>query len=105
MKTFEEFRVVCEMIADELHAMIEVKEYREYNWCSIVFMTDKFGGNYASFHYDLRTGVITNWYGYPDEKKINGIGELLKIVQESKEEMERNRDLDAIYDRINEEYY
>lgn len=101
---YETFVQVCKDIANNLHTMIEVKEYKEYGWASIAFMTDKFGGVYVHLHYDLKTNKVVNWYGQKNEQEVNDISFLSYFVKSERDKLLQKRDLNEIYEQVNSEY-
>lgn len=101
---YEIFEVFCEALAKNLHTIVECSRYDDYGWASVDFMTDKFGGGYAHFHYDLKTNVITYNFGYPDSKVINDISELPSLVKARRDYMLKARDMDGLYKFINDQY-
>lgn len=102
--SFWELVDVCSRIANELQTMIEVKEYPQYNWGGISFMTDKFGGTYVNLHYDYNTGVVTNWFGSEDAQEIYDEDQLRELVKREMNRMLQDRDLSYIYEMVNSEY-
>ena len=84
--------------------MVEKHEYPNYGWGSVVFMTDKFGGVYANFHFDFATGKVVNWFGQKDEAEMPDFKTLEKTVVLAKAKLEKSRDLGKIYKMINDEY-
>lgn len=102
--TFENFVKQCKEIAKNLQTIVEVKEYAQYGWAAIAFITDKFGGTYVNLHYDLNTNKVVNWYGHKDAREINDISFLSYFVNaEMKKELAR-RDLNKVYEMVNAEY-
>lgn len=91
-------------IAERLHTMVDVKIYTEYNFAQVTYMTDKFGGSYASYHIDLSTGVVTLNYGYNDAHIMSDMNEIEDITMTKMQEMLEKRDLKYISDMINSEY-
>ena len=102
--TFENFVSVCKEIANNLQTICEVKEYPEYGWAAIAFMTDKFGGTYINLHYDFQTNEIVNWYGHKDAREIKDISFLSYFVKNEMEKEMKARDLNAVYNMVNAEY-
>ncbi len=102
--TFDYFVSICKEIANNLQTMCEVKEYTEYGWAAIAFMTDKFGGTYINLHYDLQTNEIVNWYGHKNARKIEDISFLSDFVRDEMNKELKARDLSAVCDMINAEY-
>lgn len=102
--SFESFSNLCKEIANNLHTMCEVKEYPEYGWAAIAFMTDKFGGTYVNLHYDLKTNEVVNWYGHKDERRINDLSFLSYFVKEEMKKEISKRNLSQVYEMVNDEY-
>ena len=102
--SFESFSNLCKEIANNLHTMCEVKEYPEYGWAAIAFMTDKFGGTYINLHYNLHTNEIINWYGHKNAREIKDISFLSYFVRSEMEKEMKARDINAVYEMINAEY-
>ena len=94
----------CENLAHELHTMMETREYKEFGWSSIVFKTDKFGGDYVNLHYDLNTGVVTNWYGTEHARVIDTLEQLRMMVKYYMKKMLKSRDMNDVSDFINSQY-
>lgn len=94
----------CKTIAKNLETMVEIKECQQCGWAVVAFMTDKFGGTYVNLHYDLNTGKITNWYGHKDARDINDVSFLSYFIREERDKMLAARNLQEIYERLNEEY-
>ena len=94
----------CENLANELHTMMEAREYAEFGWASICFETDKFGGTYVCLHYDLKTGVVTNWYGSEHARVIDTLDQLRMMVKYYMKKMLKSRDMNAVSDFINSQY-
>ncbi len=106
MKTsnFNDFANTCKTIANNLHTMVEVKDYSKYGWGQVSFMTDAFGGTYVCLHFDMNTGKVTNWFGSKDAREINDLSFLSYFVSSEMKKMIKARNLREIYDRINDEY-
>ena len=104
MTGFDSFVQLCKTIADDLQTIVEVKEYREYGWAGIAFMTDHFGGIYINFHYDLKTDKVVNWYGHKDAEEITDYKLLPNFVKEKMNKELKSRDFEALYEMINAEY-
>ncbi len=102
--TFDNFVNLCKEIANNLQTICEVKEYKEYGWAAIAFMTDKFGGTYINLHYDLQTNEIVNWYGQKNAREIKDISFLSYFVKEEMEKELKSRDLNKVYEMVNAEY-
>ncbi len=101
---FDNFVKQCKEIAKNLQTIIEVKEYPQYGWAAIAFMTDNFGGTYVNLHYDLKTNKIVNWYGSKDAREINDISFLSYFVKEEMKKEISKRNLTQVYELINAEY-
>ena len=104
VNTFDLFVSICKLIAQEQHTLEDHREYHEYRWGAVWFMTDKFGGTYAQFHYDLTTGTVTYAKGQPEEEEVTTLQRLVEIINTQRRRLLRVRDLGAVYARINEEY-
>ena len=102
--SFNELTSICKNLASELHTMMEVHEYTQYGWAAISFMTDKFGGTYVHLHYDLKTGVVTNWYGSDHARVVETLDQLRMMVKYYMKKMLKARDMKALSDFINEQY-
>lgn len=102
--TYLTFVMGCENIAKELHTMMEAKKYDKYGWASIAFMTDKFGGVYVHLHYDLNTNKVVNWYGFKNETEITDLQQLKELVRVERDKLLKERDMESIYEQINNEY-
>lgn len=102
--TFESFVKQCKEIANNLQTIIDVKEYPQYGWAAIAFMTDKFGGTYVNLHYDLKTNEVVNWYGHKDERRINDLSFLSYFVKEEMKKEISRRNLSQVYELVNAEY-
>ena len=94
----------CEKLAHELHTIMETREYTEFGWASIVFETDKFGGDYVNLHYDLNTGIVTNWYGSDRARVVDNLDQLKMMVKYYMKKMLKARDMNAVSDFINSQY-
>ena len=84
--------------------MVDIKDYPECGFGVIVFMTDKFGGTYAIFNYDYKKSEVKLNENKEQMKIMKNKNVLKNIVMYKKAMMEKNRNLEEIYDRINEEY-
>ena len=102
--TFSLFASICKYVAEKLLTLEEHKDYPEHQWGSVWFMTDRFGGNYASFHFDATTAEVTYMKGYPQEERVTSLERLVDLVKADKKRMERARDLYAVAEAINREY-
>lgn len=103
-ETYKDLVFACKCLAAFLETLVEIREYKEYGWVSIVFMTDKFGGSYTNLHYDLGTGNLRKDFGTDKELDIDCLSTLYKVVKEDLEHMLEVRDLDYISECINDEY-
>lgn len=105
MTKFNQFEAVCKEIANDLHTIVEVREYSEYGYGQVAFMTDHFGGIYVCLHYDMETGKVTNWYGMKMAKELShNYSELYNLVKHEMKKMLKARDLKEIGELINAEY-
>lgn len=104
LDNFFDLVLICEVIAEGYNTMVEVKEYKEYGWASICFMTDKFGGIYTNLHYDYRTGELRKNYGRPDQMIIHDINTLFRVVWDDMQYMLKHRDFKALNEFINDQY-
>ena len=102
--SYSDLVLACKMLAGMLESIVEVKEYTEYGWVSIAFMTDRFGGCYTNLHYDLGTGELSKDYGTDKEFDIDSLCTLYKVVKNDMERMLEARDLDYISECVNSEY-
>ena len=91
-------------IAKKFHTLVDIKVYPEYNFTSVTYMTDMFGGSYAHFHVDNTTGETVIDYGTPQAISVKEIKKLEEIVETRMNDMLANRDLNNIYELINSEY-
>lgn len=101
---FELFVSICKKIAIVLDTICEVKEYKEYGWAGIAFMTDKFGGDYINLHYDIKTNKVVNWFGTKDAKEITDIKDFLNFVKKERDSMLASRNMEEVAELINEQY-
>ena len=62
-KSFDDFVNWSIEYANDIHTMIDVKDYWEHGFGQIAFMVDKFGGTYCCFNYTFKDGTIiaNNW--------------------------------------------
>ena len=102
--SFNDFVNTCKTIATNLDTMVEIKEYSNYGWGQVSFMTDKFGGTYVCLHFDMKTGKVINWFGHKDAREINDLSFLSYFVKNEMEKMLKARNLKEIYNQINNEY-
>lgn len=100
----QEFVKVCKTIGNNLNTIVDVKDYSQYGWGQVSFMTDRFGGVYVCLHYDMNTKEVVNWYGEKSERRINDISNLSYFVKDEMKKALKERNLDKVYERINEEY-
>ena len=100
---FNEFTNICKNIANDLNTMVEVKDYSKHGWAQVVFMTDKFGGTYAIFHFDTNTNEV-KMQGLVKDTVIRNEEQLRMTVKFNLNKMLENRDITEIYERINDEY-
>lgn len=100
---YQDLAIACKCLAAFLETHVEIKEYREYGWVSIVFKTDNFGGSYTILHYDLGTGNLRKDFGTEKEIDIDRLSTLYQIVKEDMEAMLKERDFGALADFINAE--
>lgn len=103
--SFREFAEICKQIAYDLHTLVEIREYPQYDWASVIFETDKFGGSYLGLHYDYNTGVVTAEYGTDRAQEIYDEDQLRALVKRERDYMLQHRDMQYISDMINAEYY
>ncbi len=89
---------ICTQIACDFRTIVEVKNYPEYRWASICFMTDKFGGVYSILHFSHDTNVLTLNYGSKGERIINTEEELRMIVNQQRKAMLKARNFDDLAD-------
>ena len=105
MTKFNQFAAVCKEIANDLHTIVEVREYSQYGWGQVAFMTDHFGGIYVCLHYDMETGKVTNWYGMKMAKELrHNYSELYNLVKTEMERELKVRNLKQVCEFINAEY-
>jgi len=102
--SFSDFVNWCKIYADNIHTMMEWHTYSEYQFGTVAFMTDKFGGVYCNFNYDFTTGKIINWLGMSIEHEAVSEQDLRNEILTRKREEESKRDLNEISDMINSEY-
>lgn len=103
-ESYKELLFACKCLAAFLETHVDIKEYTEYGWTSIVFKTDNFGGSYTILHYDLGTGELRKDFGTDKELDIDRLSTLYKIVKEDLERELRERDFSKISELINDEY-
>jgi hypothetical protein len=101
---FDEYVRRCKKIARDLNTICEVREYDEFNWARISFMTDHFGGTYVNLHYDMKTGRVVNWYGHEGACEVKNINELASLVEKELARMKKKRDLNLVAEMVNAEY-
>lgn len=103
-ENYKDLVFACKCLAAFLETHVDIKEYEQYGWVSIVFKTDNFGGSYTNLHYDLGTGNLRKDFGTDKELDIDRLSTLYKVVKEDLEHMLKVRDLDYISECINDEY-
>ena len=103
-ENFNDFASTCKTIAENLHTMVDVKDYSDYGWGQVSFMIDNFGGTYVCLHFDMSTGNVTNWFGQKDAREINDMSFLSYFVKSEMEKMFKARNMQDVCDRINTEY-
>jgi len=103
-ENYQDLFLSCKVIAACLETIVEIKEYKEYGWANIAFMTDHFGGVYAIFHYDYGTMELRKDYGKEEELDIDRIKTLYDIVKEENEKAMKARDFEALSEFINDQY-
>ncbi len=103
-RPFKKFVILCQEIAREQNTMMEVKDYPQYGWASVAFMTDKFGGVYVSLHYDHKTRDVVNWFGHDGAVQLESVEQLKNLVKTEKEKLLQVRDLNKVYAMVNAEY-
>lgn len=94
----------CAKIAEELQTNYKQVDYPQYRWSQISFYTDPFGGTYVNLHYDWNTGVVTNWYGTESAYEVGSKKFLRSLIERELYRELKDRDLDYIYEMVNEEY-
>lgn len=104
VNSFSFFASVCKYLAEQLRTLCEVREYTEHGWGQVTFETDRFGGGYASFNYDMRTGAVTYAKGHPEQEDVTTLERLRDIVNTQRKRMLRVRDLRAVSEAVNSEY-
>ena len=104
VRSFSLFVSICKLIAQDLHTLEEHREYPEYGWGSVWFMTDKFGGGYAGFHFDTRTNAVTFAKGHPEEEQVTSLERLIEITDTARRRMLKVRDMNAVSEFINSQY-
>lgn len=102
-KNFEEFKTICEKIANDLHTMVEVHDYNEYGFGTAAFMTDKFGGVYANIKYDFDTNIVSDNFLKENNTFSNYIS-LVHHIDEQRKKMLLKRNMDEVYDFVNFQY-
>ena len=104
VNNFDLFVSICKLIAQDQHTLEDHREYTEQGWGRVTFETDRFGGGYASFNFDLQTDAVTYAKGEPEEEQISSLARLTEIVSTQRRRLLRVRDLRAISERVNAEY-
>lgn len=90
-------------IANILETEFEARHYEQYGYNTYSFMTDRFGGTYVHFHHDLKTDVLTDWYGRKEAQVVR-LEMAMIYVSKKLDEFKKVRNLDEIYEQINAEY-
>lgn len=103
-ENFQEFVKVCKTIGNNLNTIVEVKDYSQYGFGQVSFMTDRFGGTYVCLHYDMNNKEVVNWYGEKNERRINDISFLSYFVKDEMKKALKGRNLDEVYESVNAEY-
>lgn len=101
-KDYNDFIDICKMIANEQHTLIKCNVYEEYKFATASFMTDQFGGNYCNIKYDFKTGEVIDTFF--DNKKFDNLSDLIIHITVCKEQEEKLRNLDEIYNLVNSEH-
>ena len=104
VNSFSLFTSICKYLAEKMHTLEEHREYQEHGFGSVWFMTDKFGGNYAGFHFNLKTSEVTYMKGHPKEERITSLERMTALIEADRKRMMQARDLRAISERVNAEY-
>lgn len=104
VNSFSLFVSVCKLIAQEEHTLEDHREYTECGFGRVTFETDRFGGGYASFNFDLKTNAVTYANGQPEQEEITDLKRLIQIVSTQRKRLLKVRDLKAVAERINAEY-
>lgn len=104
--TFEEVCDICRAIAREQHTKINIHDYPEYNWASIVFMTDKFGGCYLDLHWEHPTQKLILWrHCKKRAREVTSVSQLKTLVSYYRRKEEKVRFADnSLSDFINSQY-
>ena len=101
-KNFKEFRDFSISIAKQLHTIVKFREYENFKYGIVSFMTDQFGGTYTCLKYNF--GDYSKVIDTFTNEEFDNIPDLIIHITKKKEDMEAKRDLDEIYDEINSEY-
>lgn len=87
--------------AERVNTMIEHRECEFFE--SVIFMTDRFGGSYARVmqmaNGDMKLDVMSD-----EPFVINDIESALEMVDKARKKMINDRNLESIYEMINEQY-
>lgn len=90
-KDFNVFIDLCKDIAKKLECQVDVKDYPDYGFKLVAIETDAFGGVFCSFHYDVKTGVITAWKNDKDEVVIKRKADIVPTVMKFYEKYGKSR--------------
>lgn len=104
VNSFGLFVSICKLIAQDEHTLEEHREYSDYGFGRVIFETDRFGGGYACFNFDLNTCAVTYAKGQPEEEQVTDLNKLIQIVKTQKKRLLKLRDLKAVSEMINAEY-
>jgi hypothetical protein len=90
--------------AREIETMVENHFYNEYNWGTVIFETDKFGGSYIQLKFfpNENNKLILDFGS--TERESDNLNEIKVFILNEKIKMEKSRDLNHIYEMINSEY-
>lgn len=91
VNSFSFFVSICKYVAEKLHTLEDHREYAEHGFGRVTFETDRFGGGYASFNFDLNTNAVTFAKGYPEEEQVTSLERLIEITDRLRQRMERVR--------------
>ena len=103
-ENYKDLVFACKCLASFLDTQVDITEYPEYGWVSIVFKTDNFGGCYTILHYGLKTGELHKDYRTDKELEIDSLRTLYRVVKEDLEKILKDRDFDYLNECINAEY-
>ena len=102
---YDEFVFYCKIIAQELNTRVECDNtHNEYGWARVSFQTDPFGGDYLMLNHYKDTGKVVANFGGEDEQEITSISMLTDLVQKNRDEELAGRNLEKIYEQVNEQY-